>query len=85
MSKIDNEELLKVARKRMKFGLEALSESRQLELDDLRFLAGSPDNQWQWPSDVLNTRNNVAGQVISARPCLTINKLPQHVRQVTND
>jgi hypothetical protein len=27
----------------------------------------------------------VQGQTINARPCLTINKLPQHVRQVTND
>jgi hypothetical protein len=27
----------------------------------------------------------VQGQTINARPCLTINKLPQHVRQVTNE
>jgi hypothetical protein len=27
----------------------------------------------------------VQGQTINARPCLTINKLPQHVLQVTND
>ena len=31
-----------------------------------------------------NTRFD-SGQTINARPCLTINKLPQHVRQVTND
>ncbi|MFZ9922788.1 MAG: portal protein, partial [Candidatus Nanopelagicaceae bacterium] len=31
------------------------------------------------------TRGAVQGQTINARPCLTINKLPQHVRQVTND
>jgi hypothetical protein len=47
-------------------------------------MAGSPDNQWQWPADVLATRGSVQGQTINARPCLTINKLPQHVRQVTN-
>jgi hypothetical protein len=34
---------------------------------------------------VLQTRGSVQGQTINARPCLTINKLPQHVRQVTND
>jgi hypothetical protein len=34
---------------------------------------------------VLATRGAVQGQTINARPCLTINKLPQHVRQVTND
>lgn len=44
-------------------------------------MAGSPDNNWQWPSDVLGTRASIQG----ARPTLTINKLPQHVRQVTND
>lgn len=79
------EKLLNLARKRMQMGLEALSESRQYELDDLRFLAGSPDNQWQWPEDVLGTRGATPGQPTAARPCLTINKLPQHVRQVTND
>jgi hypothetical protein len=79
------EELLNIARKRLRMGLEALAESREYELDDLKFLAGSPDNQWQWPDDVLTARGTVAGQVVGARPCLTINKLPQHVRQVTND
>ena len=64
--------------------ISAYGESREDELDDLRFMAGSPDNQWQWPADVLATRGSVQGQTINARPCLTINKLPQHVRQVTN-
>jgi len=48
-------------------------------------MAGSPDNAWQWPADVLATRGAVQGQTINARPCLTINKLPQHVRLVTNE
>ena len=63
----------------------AYADSREDELDDLRFMAGSPDNCWQWPSDVLATRGAVQGQTINARPCLTINKLPQHVRLVTNE
>jgi hypothetical protein len=63
----------------------ALAESREDEIDDLRFYDVSPDNHWQWPADVLATRGAVQGQTINARPCLTINKLPQHVRQVTND
>ena len=69
----------------MTLAVAAYSESREDELDDLRFSAGSPDNQWQWPADVLATRGSVQGQTINARPCLTINKLPQHIRQVTND
>jgi hypothetical protein len=72
-------------RHRLKMAVSAFSDSREDELDDLRFMAGSPDNAWQWPADVLATRGAVQGQTINARPCLTINKLPQHVRLVTNE
>jgi len=82
MSKKD---VLDVMRSRLTMAVSAYADSREDELDDLRFFAGSPDNQWQWPADVLATRGSVQGQTINARPCLTINKLPQHVRQVTND
>jgi len=74
-----------IMRHRLEMAQSAYSDSREDELDDLRFMAGSPDNQWQWPADVLATRGSVQGQTINARPCLTINKLPQHVRQVTNE
>jgi hypothetical protein len=83
MSKKDD--LLSTMRHRMTVAISAYSNSREDELDDMRFMAGSPDNQWQWPQDVLSTRGSVQGQTINARPCLTINKLPQHVKQVTND
>jgi hypothetical protein len=78
-------DVLSTARSRLSMAISALSESREDELDDLRFYAGSPDNHWQWPADVLATRGAVQGQTINARPCLTINKLPQHVHQVTNE
>ena len=78
-------EALATMRHRFQMAMSAYSESREDELDDLRFMAGSPDNQWQWPADVLATRGSVQGQTINARPCLTINKLPQHVKQVTNE
>jgi len=78
-------DVLATARSRLDMAIAALSESREDEIDDLKFYAGSPDNHWQWPADVLATRGAVQGQTINARPCLTINKLPQHVRQVTND
>jgi hypothetical protein len=83
--KKDTQDVLSTMRKRMQMAISAFSESREDELDDLRFYAGSPDNHWQWPADVLATRGAVQGQTINARPTLTINKLPQHVRQVTND
>jgi hypothetical protein len=80
-----DKDLLSTMRHRMTMAISAYSTSREDELDDLRFMAGSPDNNWQWPQDVLSTRGSVQGQTINARPCLTINKLPQHVKQVTND
>lgn len=80
----DKSDMLSTMRSRFTMAISAYGESREDELDDLRFMAGSPDNQWQWPADVLATRGSVQGQTINARPCLTINKLPQHVRQVTN-
>ena len=81
----DDTDRLATMRSRYTMAMAAYSDSREDELDDLRFEAGSPDNQWQWPADVLGTRGAVQGQTINARPCLTINKLPQHVRQVTNE
>lgn len=81
----DHSDKMATMRQRLQMAQAAYSDSREDELDDLRFMAGSPDNQWQWPADVLATRGAVQGQTINARPCLTINKLPQHVRQVTNE
>lgn len=81
----DHRDTLAEMRHRYTMATSAYSDSREDELDDLRFMAGSPDNQWQWPADVLATRGAVQGQTINARPCLTINKLPQHVKQVTNE
>ena len=83
--RVDDSDTLATMRSRLNMAISALSESREDELDDLKFYAGSPDNHWQWPADVLATRGAVQGQTINARPTLTINKLPQHVRQVTND
>jgi len=81
----DQKDMLATMRDRMTIAISAYSDSRADELDDLKFMAGNPDNQYQWPQDVLGTRGAVQGQTINARPCLTINKLPQHVRQVTNE
>ncbi len=82
--KAGEENILERARSRFKIAIDAESENRRKELDDLKFLAASPDDHWQWPDDVYNDRTR-AGQEGGARPCLTINKLPQHHRQVTNE
>jgi hypothetical protein len=81
----DTAHKLSQMRSRFKMAVAAYSDTREDQLDDLRFMAGSSDNHYQWPADVLSVRGSVQGQTINARPCLTINKLPQHVRQVTNE
>lgn len=66
------EEILKEARARFKLAVEAEQDNRDLALDDLKFLNGE-----QWDEAALKFRKG--------RPCLTINRLPQYVRQVVNE
>lgn len=47
---------------------------RKAAEDDLEFLSGK-----QWPLEVQQERQ------LDGRPCLTVNRLPQQVQQVTND
>ena len=61
MSKKD-QDILSTARARLNMAISAYSESREDEIDDLKFFAGSPDNHWQWPADVLATRGAVQGK-----------------------
>lgn len=81
MKKSDTEFLSKM-RARFRIGMDACSDSRQLQLLDMKFAAGNSDNNWQWPENILNDRD---GKTVNPRPCLTINKLTQHIKQITND
>lgn len=65
---------LTLAMKRWRLCAEAESENRKDALDDLKFLTGE-----QWTPDIKNQRE------LDGRPCLTMNRLPQFVRQVTNE
>ena len=69
------DKILARARKRFDKSLKAETENRKAALDDLKFLTG----EGQWPADVAAQRN------FDKRPCLTINKLPTFVHQITND
>ena len=64
---------------------EACDADTQYELrkQDLKFALGDSDNNWQWPADIVNARAANGGS--GSRPSLTINKIPQHLRQVTNE
>jgi hypothetical protein len=69
-----DEDILSAARKRMSAAIEADRDNREEALDDLENLAGR-----QWPEDVRQERE------AENRPVVTINRLPQFVRQVTGD
>lgn len=78
------QEILSTARKRLDTAIATYGGSRALQLADLKFANASPDTpEWQWPSDALSTRTSTDGT--PNRPTLVMNKIPQHVKQVTND
>ncbi len=65
---------LKEAKDRFKLATEAENEQRYEALEDLRFRVGD-----QWPFEVKSRRDQ------DGRPCLTINRIPQFLRQITNE
>lgn len=68
------EKFLRLAQDRFKLAAEAEAENRKDMLDDLEFRVGN-----QWPSDIMAARQ------LDGRPCITINRLPQFLRQVCNE
>jgi hypothetical protein len=83
MSAAERVKFLKLARDRWDQAQEAEKNQRSREKEDLQFYAGD-----QWPEDIKTSR---AGQAaanglppVPARPCLTINKTREPVRQVLN-
>lgn len=73
------DDVLATAKKRYEYAMERASHNRDKARADLKFLAASPDDPWQWDEVDISNRKT------ASRPILTINKMPQHVRQVTND
>lgn len=68
------DEILSAARERMSLCVDSESTNRTNALDDLNFLAGE-----HWPAEAKRQRES------EGRPCITVNKLPAFLRQVTND
>lgn len=73
------EDVLATAKERFEYAIERESHNRERQKQDIRFAAASPDDPWQWDEITIKDRE------LNKRPMLTINKLPQHIRQVTND
>lgn len=55
------------------------SETRARALDDLKFSLGDPDNGWQWPDGMLNSRDD------EQKVSLTLNKVRVHCLQIENE
>jgi hypothetical protein len=70
---IDEAAVLALARKRFETASNAEAVLRQEMLEDLRFRAGE-----QWPDQIR------ADRTIDKRPVITINRLPQFIKQITN-
>lgn len=73
LSKAEGEEIVKEARERLDQAWDKDRKNRQEMATDLRFLAGD-----QWPDSVKTERD------LDGKPMLTINRMPQFLRQVTN-
>jgi hypothetical protein len=75
----NDEAILKRARERFDRCVSWERDFRARYIEDTRFANGDPDNGWQWPDSMRKQRE------IDSRPCLTINKVRQHVLQIVND
>jgi len=74
-----DEDIVKEAHKRFARCEDREQENRELFIADLKFANADPDNGYQWDEDMLKKRT------LDKRPALTINKVKQHNRQITND
>lgn len=72
MTKDKNAAILEAARKRIDEAASADLDNRERAQNDLEFLIGE-----QWPEAVRQEREG------EGKPCITVNRLPQFVRQVT--
>ena len=68
------QKIIQAAQRDFKLAEEAENENRKFALEDVKFKVGE-----QWPMNVRQSRE------IEQRPCLTVNRIPQFIRQVTND
>jgi hypothetical protein len=79
LKRTDDEKLIEQAHKEFETDFEYESDSREAWKLDLRFANGDPDNKFQWDSAYVKDRE------LNKRPCLTINKVKIHNRQITNE
>lgn len=72
---MSDKDIINEAQEAFKAAVDAEAEIRRAWVDDMRFARLGE----QWPAEVKRQRE------LEGRPCLTINRLPAFMRQVTND
>ena len=72
--KLNNESVIERAKERFQLAADAWHDIYKLAEDDLKFKTGD-----QWPEDIKRRRD------ADNKPSLTINKVNQSIRQVTNE
>jgi hypothetical protein len=77
--KTQDDKIVEQAHKEFARDYEYESDAREMWKRDLRFANGDPDNKFQWDALYVKTRE------LGGRPCLTINKVKIHNRQITNE
>lgn len=70
----ENDDIIAELKHRFELSMTADNENHREALDDLEFLKGN-----QWPEKQRKSRE------ADGRPCLTVNKIPTFLQQVTND
>lgn len=79
MEKTEDQKIIEQAHKAFEVDFAYESDARNLFKEDLRFSNGDPDNKFQWEQSFVRARE------LNGRPCLTINKIKIHNRQITNE
>ena len=72
-------DIIDEAKRRRQRCVEWEAKTRELFLSDLKFRHGDSDNGYQWPGLLRRARD------VAAKPCLTINLIGPHNRQITNE
>ena len=70
--------VVELARERFQKAQAAYSASRQMAVEDIRFVLGDADNGWQWFDSIRDERQ------ANRRATLTVNMTAQHCNQIIN-
>lgn len=71
--------VMREAKKRFQWCSEWEGDFRPRFIDDVKFANGDSDNGYQWPNEIRRNRE------VDARPCLTMNLIRQHNKNISNE